>query len=154
MFSGCWQGFSRMFSACSPRCCGPGGQWWNLMIISNETMDFNDPKELDDPNYLMLPAIRWSPAIWWSPAIQWSIGSMDFDNPKVYGDTSIADGLVLLKRTEAIFQFLAMRLKMHAIPNFSTVPTVANFRETVQSAFKQYICKSGVVEEEAKFQGK
>ena len=23
-----------------------------------------------------------------------SIGSMDFDNPKVYGDTSIADGLV------------------------------------------------------------
>ena len=25
-----------------------------------------------------------------------SIGSMDFDNPKVYGDTSIFDGLVLL----------------------------------------------------------
>ena len=24
-----------------------------------------------------------------------SIGSMDFDNPKVYGDTSIFDGLVL-----------------------------------------------------------
>ena len=23
--------------------------WWNLMIISNESMDFNDPKELDDP---------------------------------------------------------------------------------------------------------
>ena len=27
-------------------------------------------------------------------AIRWSIGSMDFDNPKVYGDTSITDGLV------------------------------------------------------------
>ena len=38
--------------------------WWNLMIISNESMDFNDPKELDDPqlfddtSYLMIPAIR------------------------------------------------------------------------------------------------
>ena len=32
--------------------------WWNLMIISNEGMDFNDPKELDDPNYSMIPAIR------------------------------------------------------------------------------------------------
>ena len=31
------------------------------------------------PNYSMIPAIRWS------PAIQWSIGSMDFDNPKIYG---------------------------------------------------------------------
>ena len=54
------------------------------------------------PNYSMIPAIRWSPAIgWfpairWSPVIRWSIGSMDFDNPKVYGDTSISDGLVLL----------------------------------------------------------
>ena len=34
--------------------------WWNLMIISNESMDFNDPKELDDPqpfnnpSYLMI----------------------------------------------------------------------------------------------------
>ena len=61
---------------------------------------------------------------------------------------------ILLKRTEAIFQFLAMRLKMHAIPNFSTVPTVANFREILQSVFKQYICKSGVAKEEAKFVGK
>ena len=41
------------------------------------------------PNYSMIPAIRWS------PVIRWSIGSMDFDNPKVYGDTSISDGLVL-----------------------------------------------------------
>ena len=36
------------------------------------------------------------PAIWWSPAIQWSIRSMDFDNRKVYGDTSITDGLVII----------------------------------------------------------
>ena len=34
------------------------------MIISNESMDFNDPKELDDPrlfddpSYSMIPAIR------------------------------------------------------------------------------------------------
>ena len=40
------------------------------------------------------PGIRWSPAIWWSPAIRWSIRSMDFDNRKVYGDTSITDSLV------------------------------------------------------------
>ena len=46
------------------------------------------------PNYSMIPAIRWSPAIQWSPAIWWSTGSTDFDNPKVYDDTSITDGLV------------------------------------------------------------
>ena len=38
--------------------------WWNLMIISNESKDFNDPKEFDDPqlfddpSYLMIPVIR------------------------------------------------------------------------------------------------
>ena len=42
----------------------------------------------------MIPGIRWSPAIQWSPAIRWSIRSMDFDIRKVYGDTSITDGLV------------------------------------------------------------
>ena len=36
----------------------------------------------------------WSPGIRWSPAIRWSIRSKDFDKPKVYGDTSITDGLV------------------------------------------------------------
>ena len=36
--------------------------WWNFMIISNESMDFNDPKELDDPrlfddpSYSMIPS--------------------------------------------------------------------------------------------------
>ena len=40
-----------------------------LKVISNESMEFNDPKGI-------------------------SIESMNFDNPKVYGDTSIYDGLV------------------------------------------------------------
>ena len=54
MFPGCLQDFSRMFSGCSDGSCGPS------MIISNEGMDFNDPKELydpqllDDPSYLMI----------------------------------------------------------------------------------------------------
>ena len=46
----------------------------------------------------MIPGIRWSLAIRWSPAIRWSIRSMDFDKPKVYGDTSITDGLVLFEK--------------------------------------------------------
>ena len=85
MFSGCLQDFSRMFSGCSDGSCGPYAIWWSfqmkewtLMIQRNSMI----------PNYLMIPAIRWS------PATRWSIGSMDFDNPKVYGDTSITDGLV------------------------------------------------------------
>ena len=71
---------------------------WILMIISNESMDFNDPKELVDPNYSSIPAI------WWSPAIRWSIWSMDFDNPKVYGDTSITVGLVWMAAMMMITQ--------------------------------------------------
>ena len=45
-------------------------------------MDLNDPKEFDDPQVFDDPKGI-------------SIGSMDFDNPKAYGDTSISDGLVL-----------------------------------------------------------
>ena len=60
------------------------------MIISNESMDFNDPKELDDPQLFDDPSYSIIPAIWWS------IGSIDFSNPKVYGDTSITDGLVFM----------------------------------------------------------
>ena len=42
--------------------------WWNLMIISNESMDFHDPKEFDhpqlfdDPSYSMIASysmINW-----------------------------------------------------------------------------------------------
>ena len=44
------------------------------MIISNESMDFNDPKEFDDPQVFDDPKGT-------------SIGSMDCHNPKVYSDT-------------------------------------------------------------------
>ena len=40
-------------------------------------MNLNDPKEFDDTKGIL-------------------IGSMDFDNSKVYGDTSITDGLVVI----------------------------------------------------------
>ena len=46
-------------------------------------MDFNDPKEFDD--ILVSPDPKGI-----------SIGSMDFDNSKVYGENSISDGLVCL----------------------------------------------------------
>ena len=46
-----------------------------LNFISNDPKEFDDPQAFDDPTEI-------------------SIGSMDFDNPKVYGDTSIFDGLV------------------------------------------------------------
>ena len=46
-------------------------------------MNFNDPKEFYDPHLFNDPK-------------EISIGSMDFDNPKLYGDTSIFDGLVLI----------------------------------------------------------
>ena len=44
-------------------------------------MDLNDPKEFNDPQVIDNPK-------------EISIGSKDFDNPKVYADTSITDGLV------------------------------------------------------------
>ena len=47
------------------------------MIISNESVDFNDPKEFDDPRYSMIPVFDDLQEI--------SIRRMDFDNPKVYG---------------------------------------------------------------------
>ena len=54
------------------------------MIITNESMDFNDPKEFHDPLVSDDPKGI-------------SIGSMAFYNPKVDGDTFILDGLVLLR---------------------------------------------------------
>ena len=57
-------------------------------VISNESMglrnseqrtkEFDDPQVFDNPKGI-------------------SIGSMDFNNPKVFGDTSIFDSLVLDK---------------------------------------------------------
>ena len=59
-----------------------------LVVISNGSMDFNDPKEFND--ILVHPDPKGI-----------SIGSMDFDNPKVYDDTSITDGLVLVLSNKA-----------------------------------------------------
>ena len=55
------------------------------MIISNGSMDFNDPKEFDD--ILVYPDPKGI-----------SMGSMDFDKPKVDGDKFILDGLVYVAR--------------------------------------------------------
>ena len=54
----------------------------SLEVISKEYADFYDPKKFDDPQVFDDPK-------------EISIGSMDFDNPKLYGDTSIFDGLVI-----------------------------------------------------------
>ena len=47
----------------------------SLKVISNECVDLDDPKVLDDSKGL-------------------SLGILNFDNPKVYGNTSIFDGLL------------------------------------------------------------
>ena len=44
-------------------------------VLSNESMEFDDPQVFDDPKGI-------------------SIGGMNFNNPKLYGDTSIFIGLV------------------------------------------------------------
>ena len=93
MFPGCLQDFSRMFSGCSDGSYWPGGIWWSFQM---KVWTLKIQRNPMIPNYSMFPAaaIWWSPGIRWSSAIRWSIRSMDFDNPKVYGDTSITDGLV------------------------------------------------------------
>ena len=54
-----------------------------LKVNSNECVDFDDQKEFDDPQVFDPKRI--------------SIGSMDFDNPRVYGDTfSPSSSMVLL----------------------------------------------------------
>ena len=62
-------------------------------------MDFNDPKKFHDPQVFNDPKA-------------FSIGSIDLDNPKVFGDTFIFDGLVLLDITVAhlICQILFVNL--------------------------------------------
>ena len=54
-----------------------------MNVISNQFVDFDDPKEFNDSQVFDDPKGI-------------SIGSMDFGNSKVYGDTSISDGLVCL----------------------------------------------------------
>ena len=48
-------------------------------------MDFENPKESDDPQVFEYPKGI-------------SIGSIDFENPKFYGNTFIFDGLVLKRQ--------------------------------------------------------
>ena len=53
--------------------------WWNLMIISNESTDFNDPKELDDPqlfddpSYLMIPSHSMIPRLFDGQLEVWTL---------------------------------------------------------------------------------
>ena len=58
-------------------------------LLVYDPKEFNDPQVFDDPKGI-------------------SIGSMDFDNPKVYGDTSIFDGLV-------VFAICRRRKKLWAV---------------------------------------
>ena len=97
MFPGCLQDFSRMFSGCSDGSYWPGGIWWSFQM---KVWTLKIQRNPMIPNYSLIPAA----AIWWSPAIRWSIRSMDFDNRKVYGDTSITDGLVFLKKFFIFFE--------------------------------------------------
>ena len=70
-------------------------------------MDLNDPKELDDPEeYDDLKEI--------------SIGCMDFHNPKVHGDTSIFDGLLVDNHKVT---FLIERLALSRLPYLRSTKT-------------------------------
>ena len=93
MLPGCLQDFSRMFSGCSDGSYRPGGIWWSFQM---KVWTLLTQRNSMIPNYSMIPvaAIWWFPGIRWSLAIRWSVRSMDFDNRKVFGDTSITDGLV------------------------------------------------------------
>ena len=56
----------------------PSPRW--LKGHFNESMDFDNPEEFDVPQVVDDPTVV-------------STESRDFDNPKVYGDTFIFDGL-------------------------------------------------------------
>ena len=101
MFPGCLQDFSRMFSGCSDGSFWPGGIWWSFQM---KVWTLKIQRNPMIPIYSMIPAaaIWWSPGIQWSPAIRLSIRSMDFDNQKVYGDTSITDGLVIFVKVKIV----------------------------------------------------
>ena len=60
MYSGCLPDFSKMLRWVL-------WAWWNLMIISNESIDFNK-------------GTRWSPTIWWSQL---------FDDPQLFDQLEV-----------------------------------------------------------------
>ena len=61
-------------------------------------MVFDSPKEFDDPQ--VSDGLQWSKGIRWSPSLRWSKGNFNWkyglDNSKIFGDTSVSDGLVCL----------------------------------------------------------
>ena len=59
-------------------------------VISNKSMDFNDPHLLNDPQAIDDPKGI-------------LIENRDFENPKVYGDTSIFDSLVFSCNSQGNF---------------------------------------------------
>ena len=105
------------------------GLWWSQLF--------------DDPSYSMIPAIRWSPAIWWSQAIRWSpairwsqairlsIRGMDFDNRKVYVDTSITNGLVMNIRNNNNNNLKAKPWNMKAHPFLDLTDSNSSFYRTL-----------------------
>ena len=61
------------------------------MIISNESMNFNGPKESDDPQLFDDPQVFDDPQLFVDQLEVWTLIIS-----KVYGDTSITDGLVVV----------------------------------------------------------
>ena len=53
--------------------------WWNLIIISNKSTDFNDPKEFDDPQLFDDPNL--------------------FDDPQLFDDQLEVWTLIIQKST-------------------------------------------------------
>ena len=53
--------------------------WWNLITISNESMDFNGPEELNDPQLLNDPLL--------------------FDDPQLFDDQIEVWSLIIQKST-------------------------------------------------------
>ena len=120
MFSGCSQDVCRIFLRC----------FQDALMGLMGLVEFDDHFKwkyglIMIQRNLMFPilAIRWSPALRWSPAIWWSIGSMDFDNQKVYGDTSITDGLVWFTRIDNV-QYPFLRLQTSPLVSASNVVTL------------------------------
>ena len=72
----------------------------SLKVISSECVDFDDSKEFDDPKVFDDPKGI-------------SIGSMDVDNPKVYGVIPIFDGLVLQKKERLFWDLYGFYIFTH-----------------------------------------
>ena len=73
--------------------------WSDPKVFSNGNIVFDDPKEFDDPQVSDSLKVISNGGMDFNDKINdktkgISIESMDFDNPNVFGDTSIFDGLV------------------------------------------------------------